>query len=343
MLQEKISNYETDLFTPLIAAAMKLTRSQAILWDKGSYPEILEGEDYDFTVLGQAEIVGLSNKMGAASLRIIADHARASTFLISDGVLPSNEGRGYVLRKILRRGIWHGRQLGQEKPFMHEMVYAVRDEMVAAYPELGQSAERVAKVVLAEEEQFARVMLRGSDESGKLISDKLRNHWDELSEFLLQLMRNCPSSVDDLQSIWEEVRVGGLSPGDEERVATVITTYYEPAEAEPILRGWRELVSRKPVISGRDAFRLYETFGLPLDFMVDAARDAGLRLIWKALSGLRKRSRLGLGLPGRVGRRSRRRRCFGSWLRRSLRGTRRCGWMGLGCWRWLRMVLALAC
>ena len=80
------------------------------------------------------------------------------TFLISDGVMPANEGRGYVLRKILRRGIRHGRLLGQEKPFMHEMVLAVRDEMVAAYPELKESAERVAKVVLAEEEQFARVL-----------------------------------------------------------------------------------------------------------------------------------------------------------------------------------------
>ena len=76
----------------------------------------------------------MSDEKGAASLRIIADHARAATFLISDGVTPANEGRGYVLRKILRRGIRHGRLLGQEKPFMHEMVFAVRDEMQAAYP-----------------------------------------------------------------------------------------------------------------------------------------------------------------------------------------------------------------
>ena len=100
----------------------------------------------------------MSDEKGAASLRIIADHARAATFLISDGVQPANEGRGYVLRKILRRGIRHGRLLGQEKPFMHEMVLAVRDEMAVAYPELKETAERVAKVVLAEELQFARVM-----------------------------------------------------------------------------------------------------------------------------------------------------------------------------------------
>ena len=96
-------------------------------------------------------LLSSDEKGRGASLRIIADHARAATFLISDGVLPANDGRGYVLRKILRRGIRHGRLLGQEKPFMHEMVFAVRDEMQVAYPELKESAERVSKVVLAEE------------------------------------------------------------------------------------------------------------------------------------------------------------------------------------------------
>jgi len=141
VLQGKLSNYESDLFTPLLKRAVELT---------GFVSEL------------SIEELAVSDAKGAASLRIIADHARASTFLISDGVTPANEGRGYVLRKILRRGIRHGRLLGQEKPFMHEMVFAVRDEMVAAYPELAESAERVAKVVLAEEEQFARVMEIGS-------------------------------------------------------------------------------------------------------------------------------------------------------------------------------------
>src|ERR1700757_1881268 len=95
---------------------------------------------------------------GAASLRVIADHSRAATFLISDGVIPSNEGRGYVLRKIIRRAITHGRLLGQNKPFLHQMVFAVRDLMQDAYPELKETAERVAKGVLAEETRFAHTM-----------------------------------------------------------------------------------------------------------------------------------------------------------------------------------------
>ena len=76
-------------------------------------------------------------------------------------MLPSNEGRGYVLRKILRRGIRHGRLLGQEKPFLYQMVFAVRDLMQGAYPELVDSAARVAKVVEAEEKQFDRVLKIG--------------------------------------------------------------------------------------------------------------------------------------------------------------------------------------
>ena len=111
------------------------------------------------------------NEKAAASLRIIADHARAATFLITDGVIPANEGRGYVLRKILRRGIRHGRLLGQEQPFLFEMVFAVRDLMQGAYPELADSAARVAKVVEAEEKQFDRVLKVGLTKLDELIRE----------------------------------------------------------------------------------------------------------------------------------------------------------------------------
>jgi alanyl-tRNA synthetase len=98
VLQGKVSNFETDLFTPLIERAAELTGLRA-------------------SELASRRVSELAGLVGNASLRIIADHARAATFLINDGVLPSNEGRGYVLRKILRRGIRHGRLLGQERPF----------------------------------------------------------------------------------------------------------------------------------------------------------------------------------------------------------------------------------
>jgi len=141
VLQGVISNYETDLFTPLIKRATELTAASAFIKAFG----------------------GRTVQRGAASLRVIADHSRAATFLTSDGVLPSNEGRGYVLRKIIRRAITHGRLLGQNKPFLHEMVFAVRDLMQDAYPELNEVAERVAKVVLAEEERFGHTLHVGLD------------------------------------------------------------------------------------------------------------------------------------------------------------------------------------
>jgi len=192
VLQGKLSNYESDLFTPLLKRAAELTGFALSSELPASSSQLSVSSS-------QIDALALSDEKGAASLRIIADHARAATFLISDGVQPANEGRGYVLRKILRRGIRHGRLLGQEKPFMHEMVLAVRDEMAVAYPELKDSTERVAKVVLAEELQFARTLELGLKQ---MTEDTLR--------------------------------------------------------------------------SGAKAFSLYETFGMPLDFMVDAARDAGI-------------------------------------------------------------------
>src|SRR5713226_3520219 len=135
VLQGVISNYDTDLFTPLIKQAAELTRT--------SLAKELEKE---------------AKAKSAASLRVIADHSRAATFLASDGVLPSNEGRGYVLRKIIRRAITHGRLLGQTKPFLYEMVFAVRDLLQDAYPELKDSADRVSKAVQVEETRFAHTL-----------------------------------------------------------------------------------------------------------------------------------------------------------------------------------------
>src|SRR5258708_25251175 len=132
----KNSNYETDLFFPLIRRAGQLL-------------------EVDLQI-------GLSQ---VPSLRIIADHARATTFLITDGILPANDGRGYVLRKIMRRAIRHGRLLGAEKPFLADMVLAVRDLMGKADPELLEpSAARVPEIVLAEEKRFAHTIDKGLKE-----------------------------------------------------------------------------------------------------------------------------------------------------------------------------------
>src|SRR5579864_7968629 len=231
VLQGVISNYETDLFMPLIQRAVELTDAKAELRSAGqtrasaptrAITNSNTGHEATIKDVGtgaspvQAERSSApeGGTHGAASLRVIADHSRAATFLISDGVIPSNEGRGYVLRKIIRRAITHGRLLGQNKPFLHQMVFAVRDLMQDAYPELKETADRVSKAILAEETRFAHTMEVGLK--------KLE---------------------DDLQPLVVSARNGSETT---------------------------------PVYSGDKAFKLYDTFGMPLDFMQDAARDQGI-------------------------------------------------------------------
>ena len=189
VLQGKLSNFETDLFIPLIERAEDLTGKRVS--EKELEEQTRTADD------------------NAASLRIIADHARAATFLINDGVLPGPNERGSVLRKIMRRAIRHGRLLGQGKPFLNQMVHAVRDLMQGAYPELIEASPRIAKIVEAEEKQFDRVL-----------------------------------------------RIGAAKL-DQELAAA-------------------KQSEKTPILEGDVAFHLYETFGLPEDFITMASRDAGV-------------------------------------------------------------------
>src|SRR5207249_1745198 len=99
-----------------------------------------------------------SSPAADVSLRVIADHVRAVTFLISDGVIPANDGRGYVLRRILRRAIRHGRMLGRTEPFLHLLTHRVVELNAAAYPALMESRDFVARVCLREEERSASTL-----------------------------------------------------------------------------------------------------------------------------------------------------------------------------------------
>jgi alanyl-tRNA synthetase len=179
VLQGVISNYDTDLFTPLIKKAAELTGTSV-----------------------KKELDKESHTKSAASLRVIADHSRAATFLISDEVLPSNEGRGYVLRKIIRRALTHGRLLNAKGTFLYQMPYEVLKVMGDAYPELKESVNRVSQTILGEEASFGRTLDIG---------------------------------LGKLESLMRESR-----------------------------------------LTGDEAFKLYDTFGMPLDFMQDAARDQGM-------------------------------------------------------------------
>ena len=214
VLQGVISNYDTDLFVPLIKRAAELTNTSL-----------------------EKELDKEAHTKSAASLRVIADHARATAFLIADGVLPANEGRGYVLRKIMRRAMRHSRLLGQERPVvLTEMVIKVQQMMSDVYPEL-RATGQVIRVVSEEERRFHNTMRVGLE--------MLEN------EFVSRM-------TDGLVT----TRPGRTGKEEQGRYQKVF------AQPEPTEGTFYEL-------PGDVAFKLYDTFGLPLDFIVDASRDRG--------------------------------------------------------------------
>jgi alanyl-tRNA synthetase len=204
VMQRVHSNYEIDLFVNLIKAAAEATHS---------------------------------NGLTSSSLRVIADHIRACSFLIADGVLPSNEGRGYVLRRIIRRAIRHGYKLGQTQPFFYTLVGALVQEMGEAYPELKAQRPHVERVLRQEEERFAETLSQG-----------------------MALL---------------DQAIGALS-GKE--------------------------------LAGETVFRLYDTYGFPVDLTADIARERGLTIdhagFEAAMEAQRERARaaskFGVDLRGEV-------------------------------------------
>ncbi|KUG22584.1 alanyl-trna synthetase [hydrocarbon metagenome] len=132
VIQGKKSNYDTDLFTPIIR-----------------FMEKISGKTYG------------KNAENDISIRVIADHSRAVTFLIGDGITPSNEGRGYVLRRILRRAARHGKMIGINKPFLNECAQVVIDMMKGVYPELVEKASFITKMILNEEQRFMETLDAG--------------------------------------------------------------------------------------------------------------------------------------------------------------------------------------
>jgi alanyl-tRNA synthetase len=181
ILQGHLSNYDTDLFTPLLAAI---------------------GQRAGTTHRGTME-------PGDVSMRVVADHTRAMTFLIADGVMPSNESRGYVLRKIMRRAMRHGKRLGIAEPFLHTLVDTMVQEFGEAYPELKSGRDAAVRLIRSEEERFTAVLTEG---------------------------------LPRLEEVLDRAAAGNR------------------------------------IVPGEAAFKLYDTYGLPRDFIEDTIENRGLTI-----------------------------------------------------------------
>ena len=247
VLQGVISNYDTDLFKPLIARA-----GQLIFVTPSFRPD------------------------SDASLRIISDHSRAATFLISDGVIPSNDGRGYVLRKIMRRAIYHGRIWNKTQPFLHEMVNAVRDSMKGAYPELKETANNIANVVLAEEERFAHTLDVGLRKLEDRVGDLRRLPLKDIERYVERLEDEGKVKLDHEVRKYKTENI--LFAKSDEELRAGATDLLGPDLAPQLVEYVRNTARHRTSFPGEEAFKLYDTYGLPLDFIEDALRDQGFVL-----------------------------------------------------------------
>ncbi|HKY22679.1 MAG TPA: alanine--tRNA ligase, partial [Vicinamibacterales bacterium] len=209
VLQDVESNYDTDLFAPLLDAIGTLA-----------------GKKY-----------GRSMGPDDVSMRVVADHVRSMTFLIADGVIPSNEFRGYSLRKIMRRAMRHGMRLGMSEPFLHRLVDVVAREMGDAYPELRSNRNTIVSVIRNEEDRFIAVLAGG------------------------------------LPKLEDAIELAAKASGRQ--------------------------------LSGNEAFKLYDTFGMPLDFIEDLAgeRQVGVdrEAFERAMEGQRQKARAKSAFEGKKG------------------------------------------
>jgi alanyl-tRNA synthetase len=216
----RISNYETDVFQPLFDELEKIT-----------------GKKYGHTLPASAQNLSEQEKVDVA-FRVIADHVRTLSFSIADGIQPSNEGRGYVLRRILRRAVRYGRNLGLKEPFLGQLVDVLGQTMGPVFSEVVAKAGLIQKTLRQEEESFLKTLERGI----------------ELFESVIPGLGH-PEPVE-----------GSVQPIS--RTAT---------EAKLILRQAQDDgIGERKIFPGSDAFKLYDTYGFPLDLTELMARERGM-------------------------------------------------------------------
>ena len=264
VMQHVHSNYEIDLFQDLLKAVARET--------------------------------GAAFSMEEPSLKVIADHIRSCSFLIADGVLPSNEGRGYVLRRIIRRAVRHGYKLGQKQAFFYKLVPDLVKEMGAAYPELKEKQTQIMEALRAEESRFGETLEKGmglfnqvlngmkflklesllpQDGVGKPLTLKTADGVE-----FTAASRVAPSK----KQIVIRPRVSGsLNEGMYIDLQAALETAHIPDAEKPFAETLNaylmdNIANSKLVIGGEHIFKLYDTYGFPYDLTADMARELGIDL-----------------------------------------------------------------
>jgi alanyl-tRNA synthetase len=254
-----ISNYETDVFHPIFDELEKLSGKKyaSTLPTVGRLCETPAADTAALQNQNEQEKIDVA-------FRVIADHIRALSFAIADGIIPSNEGRGYVLRRILRRAVRYGRTLGFHEPFFFKLVDVVAKTMGNVFPEVRAKQKRIEETIRREEEAFNKTLDRGI----KLFEN----------EVLVYAIMSAARREGLTQSGW----VGkGQDVGIVESEIADFTIVKDGRQLHYSIKqlqngAWREFLKTLPEIVYVDAFKLYDTYGFPLDLTELMARERGL-------------------------------------------------------------------